>query len=155
VGKPKDLWSQILDVMEQAFSAGSELALLDAISFCDKEHRPLPSWALTELALRARAQAKGEKIKKKMGRHAFLGQQADLVFEARCFEWVREFREEGHKKERGADAFSRTAAKLHSGDNTVKKAYYRFRSKRPSQRYISLLYLQDDFVGFLQYNSLL
>ena len=161
VRKPKDLKSQILAVMEHAFSAGSELALLDAISFCDETHRPLPSWALRELALRARAQVQGKKIKKKMGRHAFLGEQPDLVFDAQCFESVTELRAElRDEKRKGEDVFSIVADKLHpgresgAGRETVRKAYYRFKNKPPSKRYISLLYLQDP-VGFLQHNSLL
>jgi hypothetical protein len=154
VGKPKDLKAQILAVMERAFRAGSELALLDAISFCEETRLPLPSWSLRELAQRARAQARGEKIKKKMGRHSLLGEQRDLLSDARCFELVTEARKIGSEKLKGDDAFSVAGKELHLSRETVRKAYYRFKKKTASERYISLLYLQDP-VSFLIYNSLL
>jgi hypothetical protein len=152
--KSKQLEIEILAVMENAFRAGSELALLDAISFCDETNRTLPKWVVKELAIRARLQAKGEKIKKKMGRHAFLGQQPDSLFDAKCFELVTDLREESDKKLKGADAFSLAATRLRSERETVRKAFYRFKNRPPSERYISLLYLQDP-VAFLQHNSIL
>jgi len=154
VCKPKALKAQILAVMERAFRAGSELALLDAISFCDETQLPLPGWALRELAQRARAQARGEKVKKKMGRHSFLGEQRDLLSDARCFELVTELREAGPQRRKGEDAFSVAGDELHLNRETVRKAYYRFKKLKESERYISLLYLQDP-VGFLIHNSLL
>jgi hypothetical protein len=141
VDKPKELENQILAVMENAFRTGSELALLDAISFCDETNWILPKWIVKELAIRARLQAKGEKIKKKMGRHAFLGEQPDLLFDARCFELVTELREESREYLKGVDAFSLAATELRSERETVRKAFYRFKKQDP--------------VGFLHHNSIL
>ena len=147
----------MLDLMEHAFRAGHELALHDAIVLCHERKQCLPPWALAELARRSQVVGRGEKAKKRMGRHALpRTEQQQLLSDACCFEKVNECREQWTRKLRGEDAFSAASHELNLDKETIRKAYSRHK-RRLGKRgyYISLLYCLPDFVGYLEHNEAL
>ena len=154
----------MLRLMEHAYSVGHELALHDAVILCHDTNLPLPGWALADLAALSEAFIRNEKLGKKRGRHAVpRTEQEQLVSDARCYATVNEWRQRktdlkkpDRKKLRGEDSFTVAARELHLERETIHKAYYRHRKRvGKGTYYISLLYCQGDYVGYLLHNEVL
>jgi hypothetical protein len=137
------LADQILAEMQRALSAGHELALHDAVVYCQDAKTPLPMWVADGLASRFRKAANGEKAKKKIGRHASpLEQQRQMFCDAYCFEIVRDLREDNGLK--WVDAFEKASSEVNLSAEAVRKAYYRAKKRLISKNYyLSYLYLQN------------
>lgn len=149
----KSLSKQIFDLTERAFRNGHELAFLDVIVFCHESKRPLPAWALDELARRSHLQAHGKyKPKKKRGPHGSLQrQQQDFVTDARRFQAVRDLCDEGMKWQDAVEKVSLT--KPLRGYETIRKSYFHHKKRLDrGTHYISLIYLQPDVVAYVIYN---
>ena len=144
----------MLVLMEQAFCVGHEFALHDAIVLCHDSKEDLPSWVLVELARRSRAYVRGEKPTKRHGRHSSSRtEQAQLVADARCFRAVNNLRERGLTY---LEAFEAASEELHLSSEAVTKTYYRHKRRvNAGSYYISMLYMDPDFVGYLLYNDAL
>ena len=142
VPRYEELVALILGDMERAFRAGNDLALHDAVVYCHEAKQPVPSWAMEGLAKRSRQAASGEKVKKKMGRHASpLEQQRQLLADAYCFEFATELHDRGLS---WTDAFEKSTEEVHLSAQAIKKAYGRAKKRLASKDYyLSYLYLRD------------
>lgn len=136
------LAAKILGEMKRAFLAGHELALHDAVVYCHETQQPFPGWAMEALAQRARRSASGERVKKKMGRHASpQEQQRQLLADAYCFEVVNDLREDYGLT--WVDAFEKATDEVHLTAEGVRKAYSRAKKRYASKDYyLSYLYLR-------------
>ena len=133
----------ILGDMERAFRAGHELALHDALVYCHETKQPLPGWAIEGLAKRSRQAVSGEKVKKKMGRHASpLEQQRQLLADAYCFGFVQELHASGLS---WVQAFEEATDELELSAEAIRKAYGRAKRRLDSNDYyLSYQYLQNE-----------
>lgn len=153
MAKKKTLHAQVLDVMGNAFYEGHDLALHDAVVSCYQNKKRLPDWVREELYNRSLAVGRGEKPKKRMGRHAqSVEQQKQIVSDAQCFEAVNELR--GNKTLTSDGLYMEAGRKVHASKETVRKAYARHKHRVDSGKYyVSLVHLGSDYVEFLHLNS--
>jgi hypothetical protein len=139
----EELAALILDDMERAFRAGHDLALHDAVLYCHETKQPLPNWVMEGLAKRSRQAVSGEKVKKKMGRHASpLEQQRQLLADAYCFEAVSELHDQGLS---WVQAFEEATDELEVSAEAIRKAYSRAKKRLNSNDYyLSYQYLRTE-----------
>ena len=139
-----------LHLAEHAFRHGHELALHDAVVLCSERKRPLPDWALTELADRSRAFAESRPTRRRRGRHSRgATEQRQLVLDAQCFHKVRECKDRNEPRRRGENCIFKAAEELELEYDTAKKRYDRHRKRiGKSTFYISYLYCKGNLDQF-------
>lgn len=132
--------------MKRCHKEGHELAVYDALLFCKEEKIPVPAWVVDVLLDVGMRLARGEKPRKKIGRHASsMERYKQMSFDHSCLTWMEDFREEGMTWER---AFEQTGRELNCSAVTARKAYSRAKKRRASGKlYYSELTARQQKLG--------